>query len=225
LILCFSLWLSKSTIFPTNKAYGFDQLQYSNSIQKFLITHLKNLKHKVQNGIEDEPYFFEGLSTETNTSKDHNNNETNDILDNLDEDNIVLDCPCVPNDRRSITDVCNFIDILQSMIKIKKGDSKIFNELFNIKDNLSNLVSKMYKWIVNKNVESYISLLIYLSEIIEIKLGIKVDRKVAKKKNLWGINKEIPGIDGYLDQKAQNQSTFLQFLLLFTGTKLNDLIK
>ena len=86
-------------------------------------------------------------------------------------------------------------------------------------------MSIVYRSVANKDIETHLSLLLNLSKKIEIKLG--VSNSIDKPDDDFfeeAQNQEANDIDKSLSYKDINQSIFLQFLLLFTGTKLNTLL-
>jgi hypothetical protein len=206
------------------KLNQFDAQQYSGAIRKFLLSHIRNEKYKIEHGIQDEPYFFEGLTSEEEKTKE---GDESALQRANEEDLIVYDCPIEIDEKRSKEDVLSFLKICELFVRIKDGNPKIMAELFSTEAVYGKLISYIFKAIVNKNVEAYISLLLGLSNMVHIQLGLSKKVRKIRTKNITKIFDEIEmdRIMNRLSKKEKSQAIFLQFILLFSGTKLNTLIK
>ena len=101
----------------------------------------------------------------------------------------------------------------------------MFKNLLDVDEKVAKTVSIVYRSVANKDIETHLSLLLNLSKKIEIKLG--VSNSIDKPEDDFfeeAQNQEANDIEKSLSHKDINQSIFLQFLLLFTGTKLNTLL-
>ena len=101
----------------------------------------------------------------------------------------------------------------------------MFKNLLDVDEKVAKTVSIVYRSVANKDIETHLSLLLNLSKKIEIKLG--VSNSIDKPDDDFfeeAQNQEANDIEKSLSYKDINQSIFLQFLLLFTGTKLNTLL-
>ena len=142
------------------KTHEFTKLDLLTSIKKFLNSHLKRVTHNIENHTSYRPYFFEDLKTEE--EEDHGTAD-DPGLDDLPPDHEIFDNPLGAVNGRSQEDVLSFIKILEVIVKIKDGEVKIFEDLFRVDKKLAKTISVVYKSISDKNLESYISVLLNIS--------------------------------------------------------------
>ena len=204
------------------KTHEFTKLDLSTSIRKFLNSHLRRIKYNVQNHVNYRPFFFEDLRTEE--EEDHGTDDEPG-LDDLPPDHEIFDNPLAAVNGRSIEDVLSFIKILEVIVKIKEGEASIFEKLFKIDKPLAKTISVIYKSISDKDLESYISVLLNLSRSVEVRLGV-VNDKDQPDDDLFDelLNIEFKDLEKSFTKNQTNQSIFLQFILLFTCNKLNYLL-
>ena len=102
---------------------------------------------------------------------------------------------------------------------------KTIQKLFNVNEVVAKSISVVYKSVHFRELDSHISLLINFSKKIEIRMGV-ISAEDEPDEDLYQElqNQEARDIEKNLTKKDLNQSMFLQFILLFTGTKLNTLL-
>ena len=167
----------------------------NNSIKAYSMKSLYNLKKSI--GDDSLSPYFELLSTEVVNVDTY---EEIIQLQNIEENNEVLDSPFSQISGRTAKDIDDFITYIDSLIKIREGNSEVFNKLF---PNCSKLkiLELFNKWIVNNDLEAY---LLFLEEIskFEIELcDIELDQSLIRMQEEWNekkleVNsKELPSID------------------------------
>jgi hypothetical protein len=218
----FYFFLIKKNNLSYRKLHDITKENFSEAIRKFLEIHLTKKAKQLETGADNRPFFFEDLKVEE--EYDYGDSE-NPGIDNLPPDHEIVDTPFSMVNGRSLDDVRDFIKILEVVIKIKEGETKIFEKIFNVHENVAKTFSAVFRSVSNKDLESHLTVLINLSRKIEIKLGI-IGTKDVTDKDLYEElqNQETKEIEKSLNKEELDQSFFLQFILLFTGTKLNTLL-
>lgn len=208
---------------PTyRKLHDITKENFSEAIRKFLEIHLTKKAKQIETGGDNRPYFFEDLKVEE--EYDYGDSD-NPGIDNLPPDHELVDTPFSMVNGRCLEDVRDFIKILEFLIKIKEGETKIFEKIFNVDENVAKTFGAVFRSVSNKDLESHLTVLINLSRKIEIKLGITGSNEAPDDDLFEELqNQEAKEIEKSLSKKELNQSFFLQFILLFTGTKLNTLL-
>ena len=204
------------------KTHHFNQLDFSEAIRKFIDIQIQRLKMNKLAGKESKTHFFDDLRIEK--QYDYGDDE-NPGLDNLPSYHPLVDSPFEETNGRSKEDVLDFMKLMESILYIKEGEVKTFQKIFNVNECTAKTLSVVYKAVYQKELDSLLTVLINLSKKVEIKMGI-LNSEDTPNADLYeeNQNQEIKNIEKTLTKKDLNQSMFLQFMLLFTGTKLNTLL-
>ena len=182
---------------------------------------MKSLYNLKKNIGDDSPSpYFELLSTEIVGA---NTNEEIIQLQNIEENNEVLDSPFSQISGRTAKDIDDFITYIDSLIKIREGNSEVFNKLF---PNCSKLkiLELFNKWIVNNDLEAY---MLFLEEIskIEIELGdIEENKSFVRMQEEWDEKKSEINSKDLLSKDPSKVSWKMQIVINAHTFKLIYLI-
>ena len=208
---------------PTyKKTHYWNQQDFKESVRKFIDIQLQRIRIKLIKNIPREKYFFEGLRVEDQVDY---GDEDNPGLDNLPSYHPLVDTAFEEINGRTNEDILDFTKILECLLFVKEGEVKTLQKLFNVDEDVAKSLSVIYKSVHLKELDSHIALLINLSKKIEIRMGV-VNSQDKPDADLYQElqNQEAKDLEKNMTKKDLNQSMFLQFILLFTGTKLDTLL-
>lgn len=192
------------------------ELKYA--VEAFFMKSFHNLKKNVENDVS--AWYFDQLNTE-NLYEEHNKEIAK--LQELKSTSELLDSPFAQINGRNSKDVVDFIVLLEKIIKILDGDVETLKELFGDGPGII-ILSLVNKWIINQDLEVYLSLLEKIATSIEIEThDIIKDSRYARSIEDWESVK-IENLSNSFTSEERSQWLISQIALLFWCKRFNNML-